>query len=179
MIPASSINKRPLSLNGSSISTEKASRETLSNHLVFGPSWQAGRRCLIPVSSWIENYSRLSNRSINWMFRRSDGMPAMLAGIYSEWFDPFSGEKIPNYAVITQNAEAHPVLSLMHRPGREKRCVVVLEQQDWDAWLHCTPVQADSMIRLPAMGVLKSGAENPIEEGLLSLEQLRELKVCS
>lgn len=64
----------------------------------------------------------------------------------------------------------------MHRPGREKRCVIVLERQDWDAWLHCTPSQADSLIKLPMTGALKSGAENPDEEALLPLEQLRALK---
>lgn len=179
LIPTKSLSRRPLSLDGSPISTEKAFRETLGSDSVFGPSWQTGRRCLVPVSSWIENYSGLSGRGINWMFRRTDGRPAMLAGLYSEWCDPVSGEKVPNYTVITQDAGAHPVLSLMHRPGREKRCVVVLEQQDWDAWMHCSPVQADSLIKLPAMGVLKSGAENPDEEALLPLAQLRALKAGS
>ncbi|MHC3433054.1 SOS response-associated peptidase family protein [Delftia lacustris] len=176
LIPQSSMSKRPLSSDGSPLSTEKACRETLSTDPVFGPSWQASLRCLIPVNSWIETYSGLSSRSISWMFRRADGKPAMLAGLYSEWTDPVSGETVPSYAMITQAAEAHPVLSLMHRPGRAKRSVVMLESCEWGAWLHGTPAQAESLIKLPAMGSLKSGAENPDEEALLPLDQLRALK---
>ncbi len=36
--------------------------------------------------------------------------------------------------MLTQCAAGHPVLSLMHRPGKEKRGVVMLESGDWEAW---------------------------------------------
>lgn len=70
----------------------------------------------------------------------------------------------------------HPVLSLMHRSGKGKRGVVGLEQQDRDAWLHGKPDQAGTLIKLPPLGVLVSGAEKPEEEGLLPAEQLQSLK---
>lgn len=41
--------------------------------------------------------------------------------------------------MIAQAADGRPVLSLMHRPEKEKRGVVMLEQGDWDAWLHGSP----------------------------------------
>jgi putative SOS response-associated peptidase YedK len=78
--------------------------------------------------------------------------------------------------MITQPADGHPLLSLMHRPGKEKRGVVMLEPGDWDAWLHGTAAQADALIRLPPLGALRSGAEKPEEEGLLPAEQLLALK---
>ncbi|WP_353176593.1 SOS response-associated peptidase family protein [Delftia acidovorans] len=158
------------------MSTERAFRETLDSDPVFGPSWQAGLRCLVPANSWIEAYCGLSSRSISWMFCRADGKPAMLAGLYSEWTDPVSGETVPNYTIITQAADPHPIFSLTHRPGREKKRVVMLEPCEWDAWLHGSTAQADSLIKLPAMDVLKSGAENPDEDALLPLEQMRALK---
>lgn len=34
-----------------------------------------------------------------------------------------------------------------HRPGKEKRGVVMLEPGDWDAWLHGT----DALIKLPPL----------------------------
>lgn len=74
-----------------------------------------------------------------WSFRRTDGEPAALAGLYSEWTDPETGELAPNYTMIAQAADGRPVLSLMHRPEKEKRGVVMLEQGDWDAWLHGSP----------------------------------------
>ena len=47
---------------------------------------------------------------------------------------------------------------------------------DWDAWLHGTAAQANALIKLPPLGVLRGGAEKPEEEALLPAEQLAELK---
>lgn len=138
-------------------------------------AWCAGQRCLIPVESWVEPYWGLGSRNVWWSFRRADGEPAALAGLYREWVDPATGEVVPNYTMITQNADAHPVLSMMHRPGKEKRGVVMLEPGDWDAWLHGTAAQADALIKLPPLGMLASGAEKPEEEALPG-EQLQALK---
>lgn len=47
----------------------------------------------------------------------------------------------------------------------------MLEPGDWDAWLHGTAAQADALIKLPPLGVLRSGAEKPEEEALLPAER--------
>lgn len=52
----------------------------------------------------------------------------------------------------------------------------MLEPADWDAWLHGTVIQADALIKLPPLGVLRSSAEKPDEKALLPAEQLVELK---
>jgi len=176
MIPRSSPTRRPTTRDGTPMSTNNARRETLAKSWTFAPAWRAGQRCLIPVTSWVEPYWGLGSRNVWWSFRRADGQPAALAGLYSEWTDPETGELVPNYTMITQPADGHPVLSLMHRPGKEKRGVVMLEPCDWDAWLHGTPDQADALIKLPPLGVLRSGAEKPEEEALLPAAQLAELK---
>jgi len=44
-----------------------------------------------------------------------------------------------------------------HRPGKEKRGVVMLEPGDWDAWLHGTAAQADALIKLPPLGRCGAG----------------------
>ncbi|WP_343740438.1 SOS response-associated peptidase [Delftia tsuruhatensis] len=175
MIPRSSPTRRPTTRDGTPMSTNNARRETLAKSWTFAPAWRAGQRCLIPVTSWVEPYWGLGSRNVWWSFRRADGQPAALAGLYSEWTDPETGELVPNYTMITQPADGHPVLSLMHRPGKEKRGVVMLEPGDWDAWLHGTPDQADALIKLPSLGVLRSGAEKPEEEALLPAEQLAKL----
>lgn len=177
MIPGNSSCRRPVNMDGSPMATETAFSDTLKNDAVFGPSWHSGHRCLVPVSGWIEAYSGLSNRSISWLFSRADGEVAMLAGLYSEWHEPVTGEMVPNYTIITQATDAHPVLSLMHRPGRQKRGFVMLEHSDWDAWLHGSAAHAATLMKLPPLGSLRSGAEDPREEALLPVEQLRALKL--
>lgn len=81
-----------------------------------------------------------------------------------------TGELVPNYTMIIHPADGNPELSMMHRPGKEKRRVVMLEPADWDAWLHGTVIQADALIKLPPLGVLRSGAEKPDERALLPAE---------
>lgn len=176
MIPRSSKTRRPMTADGKPMSTNNARRETLAKSWTYAQAWRAGQRCLIPVESWVEPYWGLGSRNVWWSFRRADGQPAALAGLYSEWTDPETGELVPNYTMITQSADAHPVLSMMHRPAKEKRGVVMLEPGDWDAWLHGDAAQADALIKLPALGLLQSGAEKPEEESLLPVEQLQTLR---
>lgn len=52
---------------------------------------------------------------------------------------PDYGELVPNYTMIARPADGHSMLSLMYRPGKEKRGVVMLEPGDWDTWLQARP----------------------------------------
>lgn len=90
------------------MSTNNARRETIAKSWTFAPAWRAGQRCLVPVESWVEPYWGLGSRNVWWSFRRADGEPAALAGLYSEWVEPATGEVVPNYTMITQPADGHP-----------------------------------------------------------------------
>lgn len=45
-------------------------------------------------------------------------------------------------AMLTVNADEHPVTSRMHKPGDEKRSVVILRPDDWEEWLTTPNVEA-------------------------------------
>ncbi|KVU08457.1 hypothetical protein WK62_07330 [Burkholderia ubonensis] len=45
-------------------------------------------------------------------------------------------------SMVTVNADTHPVMSRMHRPGDEKRSVVILRPEDWEEWLTTSNVEA-------------------------------------
>ena len=49
-----------------------------------------------------------------------------LAGLWSEWTDPATGEVMPKYTMLTQNCDGPPVLGLMHRPDKNQAA----DQQD-------------------------------------------------
>ena len=88
-----------------------------------------------------------------------------LAGLYNHWTDPLTGEIVPNFTVITQNCNEHPLLSLMHRPEKtERRAVAPLKPEDWGKWLSGEATQAETLIRLPGPGTLVHVPENPEEE---------------
>jgi hypothetical protein len=36
----------------------------------------------------------------------------------NDWKDPQTGEIVPSYTMVTMNAETHPLMRLMRKPGR-------------------------------------------------------------
>lgn len=165
MIPSDSKTSRPM------LATNNARRERLAVAKTYKGPWLAGQRCLIAAESFVEPYYPPgSTKSISWRFARADGDAWALAGIWAEWTDPITGEILPSYSMITQNCDAHPLLSLMHKPERDKagnilppaeqdkRAVVPLERDRWDEWLHGSVVQADALIALPAPELFRHGA---------------------
>lgn len=43
--------------------------------------------------------------------------------------------------MLTMNAQKHELFSRFHRPGQEKRMVVLLPAGAFDEWLHAKPEQ--------------------------------------
>lgn len=156
--------------------TNNARRETLATRRTYSGAWQAGKRCLIPAESFVEPYYPGHDpkaKSISWTFARADCDAWALAGIWSEWTDPVTGEVVPSYSMITQNCDGHPLLALMHKPevnkageilpasDQDKRAVVPIERERWDEWLHGTVEQAQALIQLPPLEVFRHAATNP------------------
>ena len=42
--------------------------------------------------------------------------------------------------MLTINADEHALMKRFHKPGDEKRMVVILDEAEYDAWLEC-PVE--------------------------------------
>ena len=57
-----------------------------------------------------------------------------IAGLWGWWRGP-DGREWLSFTMLTINADAHPVFNRLHRPGEEKRMVVILDEADYDAWL--------------------------------------------
>ncbi len=55
-----------------------------------------------------------------WPFRRADGDPWGLACLWNTWTDKASGEIVESYAMLTLNADAHPIMRRMHKPEKAK-----------------------------------------------------------
>jgi len=94
----------------------------------------------------------------------------------------YTGEVVPNFTMLTQNVDAHPLLRLMHRPEldkaglllpahkQDKRAVVPLEEADWDAWLHGSVEHAKQLVRVPPLELFEHGPEDPGKRVALNLE---------
>ena len=135
--------------------TYNARSETVDSRPTYRTAWRAGQRCLIPAA-WYQEPNWETGKNIWWRLRRADGEPWALAGIWSEWTDPESGEIVPSYTMLTINCDGHPLLGRLHKPdpklppdAQDKRSVVPLAPDDWAAWLHGDEAGARRLLAVP------------------------------
>ena len=167
MIPGTSKTRTPTTRDGRRLSTNNARRETVATAWTFSRAWKAGQRCLIPAWSYDEPYWG-TGKNIWWRLWRADGTPWALAGLWSDWTDPETGEVVPNYTMLTQNCDGHPLLSLMHKPDGaippDKRAVVPIEPKNWDQWMHGSLADAEALIQVPPIERFRHGAADPAKQ---------------
>jgi putative SOS response-associated peptidase YedK len=147
-------------------STNNARSEEMAGKATYREPWARGQRCIIPALSFDEpNWE--TGRNVWWTFRRADGTPWGLAGLWNTWTDRTSGEIVESYTMCTINADEHPLMSRMHKPdpalpadAQDKRSVVVIEPADVDAWLHGSEADARSLLRLSPVDCFDAGPDD-------------------
>ncbi|WP_186262315.1 SOS response-associated peptidase [Burkholderia gladioli] len=129
--------------------TVNARSETVGEKPAYRAAWRAGQRCLIPAA-WIYEPNWETGKHIKYRIGLAGWRPFCIAGVWRAWREPDGTESIA-MAMLTVNADEHEVMKHMHRPGDEKRSVVILESEDHDEWLHAENVEVvRSMLNLDA-----------------------------
>lgn len=143
--------------------TNNARFEEIATKASFKQSWFQGRRCIIPASSFDEPCWE-TGRNVWWRFQRADAAPWGLAGLWNEWVSPDAGEILQSYTMLTINADAHPLMSRMHKPdpalppeGQDKRSVIAIELADTERWLTGSLDDAIALARAPSLEVIDAG----------------------
>lgn len=144
-------------------STNNARAEEVAHKPSFKLAWQRGQRCIIPAD-WFDEPNWETGRNVWWRFRRADGAPWGLAGLWSAWTDRRTGEVIESYTLLTINADHHPVMRRMHKPdpalpaeAQDKRSVIAIEAHEVERWLHGPVEQARGLLQPPAEPLLRHG----------------------
>lgn len=119
--------------------TYNARSETVHRLASFRTAWAKGQRCIIPAEFVCEPCYE-SGQAVRWKLAQPGAIPFGIAGIYTRWRGP-EGQEMFTFAMLTVNADDHPVWSRMHKPGDEKRMPVILDREDYGQWLAC-PVDA-------------------------------------
>jgi putative SOS response-associated peptidase YedK len=139
--------------------TSNARSEELAQKASYQQPWARGQRCIIPALAFFEpNWE--SGKHVPWCFRQADGTPWGLAGLWNTWVDKATGEVVESYTMLTLNADAHPLMSRMHKPDpkrpphlQDKRSVVPIAVADVNAWLTAPLDCAAPLVKLtPAEG---------------------------
>ena len=146
-----------------SYSTHNARFEEITTKASFKSSWSHGKRCIIPAWSFDEpNWE--SGKNVWWRFRRADGAPWGLAGLWNTWTDKSTGEVVESYTMLTLNADRHALMNRMHKPDpklgpeqQDKRSVVPIELDQVETWLTATPQAAAALVSLAPVEIFEAG----------------------
>jgi putative SOS response-associated peptidase YedK len=155
-------------------STMNARAETVGNLRSYAKHWREGRLCLVPMTGFFEpNYE--SGAAVRWKIGMADGSPFAVAGLYRTW-EELDGAESYSFTQITINADDHPLMRRFHKPGDEKRSLVIVPAQDYDDWLECRdperarayllPYPAELMAAILAPKTVSKKSESAVNQSL-------------
>jgi putative SOS response-associated peptidase YedK len=123
--------------------TYNARTETVGSKPSFRHAYRSRQFCVIPVDSFYEpNYE--SGKAIRWKLAHTDGRPLGIAGIWEYRSSGPEGQPLASFSMLTITADDHPLMKRFHKPGDEKRMLVILDPEQYDSWLHAPLEQASS-----------------------------------
>ncbi|HEX2940638.1 MAG TPA: SOS response-associated peptidase [Rhodopila sp.] len=127
--------RRPVNARAETVGTSGMFRNAL-----------AKRRCLVPASAFYEWKAGPEGKQ-PYAIARADDAPLAFAGIWEGWRAP-DGTILRSFAIITTTANTQ--MAVLH-----ERMPVILEAQDWPAWLGEADADPASLLRPSPEGVLR------------------------
>jgi putative SOS response-associated peptidase YedK len=120
-----------------------AKGETVRDLPTFREAYRK-RRCIVPVDGFFEWKAIKGQKAKQpYAIAMKDGAPFGIAGIWENWKEPSSGERIRTFAVITTNANA--LVADIH-----DRMPVILAPSDYSRWLGDEPDLRELLRPFPA-----------------------------
>ena len=93
---------------------------------------------------------------MRWKIAQANGEPFGIACLWERWIEPNTQTPVVSFAMLTVNADAHPVMQQFHPAGDEKRTPLVLWPEQHPAWLAADPAQAAAMMTADRMPPLQA-----------------------
>lgn len=121
--------------------TYNSRTETTATKPTFRNAWKRRQFCVIPCASIFEPCYE-TGKPVRWEIRHRDGMPFGVAGIWETRMGEVGQPPLLSFSMLTINAGEHPLMRRFHKPEDEKRSVVVLHPDRYDAWMQAEPKDA-------------------------------------
>lgn len=132
---------------GKSFATMNARAETIGEKIAYRQAWQKAQTCLIPTN-WFYEPNYVSGNAERWAIGMEDKSAFCVAGLWRAWAEEQGGFSF-SFTQITINADDHPLMKQFHKPGDEKRSLVIVPRESYEDWLSCKdPEIARSMLNL-------------------------------
>jgi putative SOS response-associated peptidase YedK len=137
--------------------TYNARSETVASKPSFRHAWQRKQFCIIPAMQIFEpNYE--SGKAVRWRIAHATQRVFGIAGLW-EWRPAGpDGQPLLSFTMLTINADHHPLMNRFHKPGEEKRMVIMLDPLQYQGWLQgelaadpqlYQPYPADQLVAAP------------------------------
>ncbi|WP_374419514.1 SOS response-associated peptidase [Chromobacterium sp.] len=120
---------------GVRLTTMNARAETIGEKPTYKGAWRKRQLCLVPMQAFFEPCYE-TGKAVRTRISRADGELFAVAGMWREWQEP-DGCVSHAFTQITINADEHPLMRRMHKPGDEKRSLVILPRERYGDWLEC------------------------------------------
>lgn len=124
--------------------TFNARSETVASKPSFRDAWKHAQHCIIPLDAFFESDWR-SGKAVATRIACANGEPLGIAGLWSSWKSPKG--VLHSFTMLTINADGHELMCPFHKPVDEKRMVVILPTDSYDAWLKAKPEQSMDFMR--------------------------------
>ncbi|WP_047238148.1 SOS response-associated peptidase [Chromobacterium subtsugae] len=146
--------------DGKKYTTMNARAESIGEKPTFKSAWHQGKLCLVPMQAFFEPCYE-TGRAVRMRIEMADGEPFAVAGLWREWrindvLSEFS------FTQITINADEHPLMRRMHRPGEEKRSLVIVPPEQYNAWLNCDSPELARTFLNPFPAELMRATPDPV-----------------
>ena len=136
--------------------TYNARTETVAEKPSYRTAWRQRQFCLVPLGRFFEPCWE-TGKAVPWSIHRQDGEPFTVAAIWDRWTERATGEIVVSFSMLTINADGHPIMGRFHRPGDERRSLVVVPPSRWSEWLGS--VSSNAMAMMAPMPHLEYVAE--------------------
>jgi putative SOS response-associated peptidase YedK len=104
------------------------------------------RRCIVPASGYFEWTGPKNDRQPHY-FRRADGQPMALAGLWDRWRSKDKSETKESFTIVT--TEPSKFAARFHN-----RMPLILEPDTWDRWIKSEPDVAATLMKPASEDVL-------------------------
>jgi putative SOS response-associated peptidase YedK len=145
-------------------STYNCRSETAAEKPSFRDAYKRNQRCIIPADAIYEPDWR-SGKAVATRIEHVRGEALGIAGLWSSWKNPKNG-CVHSFTMLTVNADGHPLMKQFHKPTDEKRMVVILPPQHYEAWLDGQSPASEFMLPLDAEQ-LQAVVPTPTQPSLL------------
>jgi putative SOS response-associated peptidase YedK len=156
--------------------TYNARTETVATKPSFRNAWKRNQFCIIPAENFYEP-SYETGKPVRWRIFHAGQQPLAIAGIWEWRASGADGLPLLSFSMLTINADGHPLMERFHKPGDEKRMLVLLEPAQYRGWLEgelvneadvYRPFPADALAAVadPLPPRTKAGAKPVVEPAL-------------